>query len=218
MEGLHGDPRQAGRAEPSADLGGDGAIEGEDEDLVLRDGALLDEVADAALDDAGLAAAGGGDDEGGVLHGDDGFELLASEGSVLGEGGEARLLGRDEGGVRGVDQGLAAGGELGDGGEARAQVRGHPRGVLPGEEGARLLGEGEPGLGEAVRDVAGGQALGDRCSGLPKIVRQLGHQQAEAGFAVLFELPGDLGGLPRPGQANRALSGAVGADELDAAE
>ncbi len=50
--------------------------EGDGEDGVGRDAALLDEIGDAVGDDAGLAGAGAGEDEHRAVDGFDGFALL----------------------------------------------------------------------------------------------------------------------------------------------
>ena len=50
--------------------------EGDGEDGVGRDAALLNEIGDAVGDDAGLAGAGAGEQEHGAIDGEDAFALL----------------------------------------------------------------------------------------------------------------------------------------------
>ena len=180
--------------------------------------AFLDEVADAGFDDAGLAAAGGGDDERRVLKGQDGVELFAREGGVLGEGSEARLLLCDEGGVGGVDHGAAAGRDVRERGEAWAQVWWHPLRVESREQRACLECDAEPLLERAVRDVAAVQGARDGLAGRAELICQLIEQSVKAGLAVLGELACDRCGVPWPRQADGSVLGSICADELDAAE
>ena len=60
-------------------LGGSLVGEGDGEDGVWRDAALLDEVSDAVRDDARLARAGSGEDEHRAVDGFDGLTLLGIE-------------------------------------------------------------------------------------------------------------------------------------------